>query len=305
MPLNNPVAQITESGLVLADNTTDNASVSAHGLAPKADGSTAHYLNGAMSWATPAPGLWLPSDFGFISWAYDPVAAAGNTVSTGGTVVVSRIHVPVACSVTNVIVAIATAGNTLTAGQCFAGLYQGGAIIGTTADQHSAWTSNNIVPIMPLQSLTATITGFSGNGTTVTLTCSGGIYPTPVAAQTVTIAGCTSTPTINGAQTILASPAPTSTSFSFTSTATSQSGLGTAIVSGPFAVSAGEVYVAWYAVGTTIPAWSRALNFVTLGNLGLTTTARFGTADTGRTTSLPATLGTITAAAYTYWAAIS
>ena len=50
------LTNILEAGLTLADNTTNNATTSAHGFAPKLDGNTAHYLNGNGAWTTPAGG---------------------------------------------------------------------------------------------------------------------------------------------------------------------------------------------------------------------------------------------------------
>jgi hypothetical protein len=63
--------------------------------------------------------------------------------------------------------------------------------------------------------------------------------------------------------------------------------------------------IAFFANGTTRPAFIRAQGDEK-ANLGLTTTAiRYGSANTAQTTTFPATLGTKTAAQPLYWAALS
>lgn len=53
IPLTN-IPGITEVKFSLSDNTTANASTTAHGLLPKLSGASTQYLNGAGGWATPA-----------------------------------------------------------------------------------------------------------------------------------------------------------------------------------------------------------------------------------------------------------
>lgn len=79
------------------------------------------------------------------------------------------------------------------------------------------------------------------------------------------------------------------------------SGLKTATFT-PVVVSDDYVWVALLNNGTTGPAYSRGANNGAV-NAGLTT-PRFASADTGVTT-LPATLGTITATTTAYWVAVS
>lgn len=79
-----------------------------------------------------------------------------------------------------------------------------------------------------------------------------------------------------------------------------------AIAGGPVQAAAGDVIVGLYANGTTLPTFTRSASSSSLVNVGLAAaSSRFGTADTGRTTSLPTTLGTIAAAAASYWCALS
>lgn len=77
------------------------------------------------------------------------------------------------------------------------------------------------------------------------------------------------------------------------------------IVGGAVAVAAGEVEVVFWYNGTTGPALLRGVG-VAIANLGLAAaSSRFGTADTGKTTTAPGTLGTIAALSVAYWAALS
>lgn len=170
--------------------------------------------------------MWRPSDMGFISWAYDPVlGTAGQALPTAGTVYVIRLKCDAAASITNVVFYAQSAGSALTAGQCFAGLYQAGSLIGASADQQAAWGSTG-PKIAPL-------------------------------------------------------------------------------VGGPFPVVAGDLLVALFFNGTTGPAPVRQANSG-IDNIGLAAaSSRFGSADIGRTTSFPATLGTIAAVSFAWWAGVS
>ena len=81
-----------------------------------------------------------------------------------------------------------------------------------------------------------------------------------------------------------------------------------ALASGPFAVAAGVVYVAFWFNGTTGPSFFRSNAAPTLFNIGLADAAsRWGTANTAVTTTAPGTLGTITATGSlaAFWAGLS
>lgn len=78
-----------------------------------------------------------------------------------------------------------------------------------------------------------------------------------------------------------------------------------ALAGGPFTVQAGDVYIAFWFNGTTGPALHRS-GGIALSNAGLAAAAsRWGTADTGKTTTAPGTLGTISASVNNYWVALS
>jgi len=197
--------------------TTAAAAVTALGAVPASDQS------------------WGPADQGLLAWSGDlPATAQGASavLATAGTLYTIAVKVPVAISVTNIVMGLQTNGSVLTSGQCFAALFQGfaGARIGVTADQATAW----------------------GSG----------------AAKTLTMA----------------------------------------LSGGPFAVAAGIVIVGVWFNGTTGPGFFRGGNVSALMNAGLADAAsRWGTANTGLTTTAPATLGTVTATGVVagYWAGLS
>lgn len=95
------------------------------------------------------PTVPLPEDQGLIGWAYDPVGINTGVQLTAGSLVLVRIPIREPQSITNVIIGVVTAGATLTAGQNFAGLYQGNSLIALTADQTTAWQSAGLM-VMPL-----------------------------------------------------------------------------------------------------------------------------------------------------------
>lgn len=104
----------------------------------------------------------------------------------------------------------------------------------------------------------------------------------------------------NAAGTLLSSTADQSTTWNSNTTPTKTMNLSAAQDCPP-----GYYDIAFFSVGTTRPAFLRT-GADGNTNLGLTgTDLRIATADTGRTTSLPATLGTkVTTNAVGYWVAV-
>ena len=193
------------------------------------DGTSLQFHKGSTSVALDHPADWTASDSSLIAWAYDPTGNTASTVAlaTAGTLYLIKVHVTAPASITNIVMDVNAAGSGLTTDQCFAALYNAstGALVGTTADQSTAWGTTGI--------------------------------------KTMALSG------------------------------------------GPFSVSAGYYYVAVWFNGTTGPAFSRTQG-TSLINVGLAATAsRWGTANTGTTTTAPSTLGTIAAASNSYWAALS
>lgn len=114
-----------------------------------------------------------PSSYNYIGWNYPLfLASAGTVLGTAGTLYVCKVPVPASTTITNVIINLANAGITLTAGQSFAALYSAaGNLLSTTADQSSTWTSggNKIMALSAAQAVSAgyVYIGFFSNGTTL------------------------------------------------------------------------------------------------------------------------------------------
>jgi hypothetical protein len=175
--------------------------------------------------------IWGPADQGLVAWTTDPAGSPGLITSaplaTAGTIYVMALKVPAATSVGHIVMDMTVAGSTLTSGQCFAALWQGagGALIGQTADQSTAW---------------------AGSAGAVTMAISGG-------AQ---------------------------------------------------AVAAGIVYAGVWFNGTTGPTFMRSAS-TSLVNVGPPANPRWATADTGKTTTAPSTLGSLTAFITAYWCGLA
>lgn len=85
------------------------------------------------------------ADHSLAGWSFDSAQAQGGTVlGAGGTLYLSKCKVT-SPLITNIIMHVATAGTTLTAGQCFAALFSAaGALLSTTADQAAGWQSTGV-----------------------------------------------------------------------------------------------------------------------------------------------------------------
>lgn len=89
------------------------------------------------------------------------------------------------------------------------------------------------------------------------------------------------------------------------STAWTSTGLKSMALSSSQALTAGDYYVGFFANGTTLPSFLRGVGS-SAGNLGLSAAnARFATAATGNTTSMPPSAGTLTGASAAFWAGLS
>jgi hypothetical protein len=89
---------------------------------------------------------WTPADYGWLTWHCDVALVRGaSAIATSGLLHLTRLHLPVSATVTNIVVGVGTAGNTLTSGQCFAALFtSAGALLSQTADQATAWASTGL-----------------------------------------------------------------------------------------------------------------------------------------------------------------
>lgn len=86
--------------------------------------------------------------YGYLSWSFDPTAMSGGAaLGAAGTVTLIKIPWPTTALVTNIVVCLSAGGNTLTSGQCFAGLVNSaGTNLGVTADQSVVWASAGTTP---------------------------------------------------------------------------------------------------------------------------------------------------------------
>ena len=91
--------------------------------------------------------IWLAADYGYISQSYDPANAPLTLNPTNGLLYVIKLKV-LAGNITNIALPIQGSA-ALTAGQNFAALYQGGTLLGVTADQSANWATDGL-KIMPL-----------------------------------------------------------------------------------------------------------------------------------------------------------
>lgn len=91
------------------------------------------------------PTTWYPVDHGLISWAFDPAHATNTyTLATAGTLYTVDVKLGSTTTISNIVYDVTTAGGTLTASQCFVGVFQGGALLGSSASQHTAWASTGV-----------------------------------------------------------------------------------------------------------------------------------------------------------------
>lgn len=86
---------------------------------------------------------WTANDHGFISWAFDPACSGSNGTSLSvGYIYLVEVILRSAATVSKIAAVVGTAGATLTANQCLAGLYSSaGTRLAVTDDQATAWTS--------------------------------------------------------------------------------------------------------------------------------------------------------------------
>ena len=89
---------------------------------------------------------WLPEDLGYKAWTTDPATMSNAVLMvTAGALHLQRLKLRSPAPITNVHLFLSAGGTSLTVGQCFAGLYNGaGTLIGTTADQSTAWLTAGV-----------------------------------------------------------------------------------------------------------------------------------------------------------------
>lgn len=126
----------------LIGNPASPSSTTSYGL--RTTQSSAQFVDSsAVAYNLVRPAAILPLDHGFAAWAYDPYAAGTNQILSGnGILHLVRIPVRAPRTITNIVLYVGSAGATLTAGACWAGIYDSsGNRLGQTADQATAWTT--------------------------------------------------------------------------------------------------------------------------------------------------------------------
>lgn len=87
-----------------------------------------------------------PSDHNVLAWTYDPAfAVSSDLIPTAGTIYVARIFIPYAMTISNIIIDIATAGNTLA--NSFVALYQNNTLLAQSSDQSTSWQTGGMKTI--------------------------------------------------------------------------------------------------------------------------------------------------------------
>jgi hypothetical protein len=94
---------------------------------------------------------WTAADHGLTTWAFDPAASSpsGTTLSAGFIYLVELV-LRQAATISKIHAVLGTAGSTLTAGQCLAGLYDAsGNRVAITSDQSTVWNTagNKAMPL--------------------------------------------------------------------------------------------------------------------------------------------------------------
>jgi hypothetical protein len=119
-----------------------------------------------------APTVWYPVDHGFQTWSFDPlhIAAGTYTLASAGVLYGATVK-SVGRVITNVCAYMTTAGGTLTSGQNFAAVYQGGNLVAQTGDMSTLWAGSTGLLTMPLAYPVTVAEGdlfvaFVANGTT-------------------------------------------------------------------------------------------------------------------------------------------
>jgi len=106
--------------------------------------------NGVNEHPATSPYSWdVPANHGWLEWNYptDCTGSGTGQVLTSGTIYGCRVDIQSGAQISNVLVVVGTAGNTLTSGQNLIVLIDGttGVELGRTGDQSTAWLSTGLV----------------------------------------------------------------------------------------------------------------------------------------------------------------
>jgi len=111
-------------------------------------------IHGQLLWDTPldlairhlASTSFLPNDHGYLNWSSNPANCTGGGNPAAGSVRMVKLpRLPQGYTISSVTAFVSTAGVALTAGQCFAGIYDSaGTRQGVTADQSAVWNTTGL-----------------------------------------------------------------------------------------------------------------------------------------------------------------
>ncbi|GGN40131.1 hypothetical protein FHR83_007114 [Actinoplanes campanulatus] len=192
--ISKPISAATQSALnakadaaTLANYATSSSVTS--GLSGKADSNHTHaaaQVTGLSAVATSgsyndlsdkpsglsSPSVFTPADHGLLAWNFDPIMTTGGVVAVGGTLYVMRIQLASPATISNILMYVTAAGATLTANQCWAGLYDSaGNLLSATAQQATNWQTTGLktMALAAPQSVPAgtCYVGVYGTGTTL------------------------------------------------------------------------------------------------------------------------------------------
>jgi hypothetical protein len=110
-------------------------------------GGTGQTTAAAAQMALDTYGLFTPADLGILAWNYPSLWAAINSSAlVSGTIYLAQIPLSGASiTITNLIIGVYAAGSTLTASECWGGVYDNnGNEIGQTAQQATNWQSTGV-----------------------------------------------------------------------------------------------------------------------------------------------------------------
>lgn len=92
---------------------------------------------------TAAPLSSTPASLGLLAWNFDIMVCNGGAgMGAAGDMMMVQVPWTITQTVTNVVIYLSSAGTTLTANQCLAGVYSsGGTLLATTVNQATTWAS--------------------------------------------------------------------------------------------------------------------------------------------------------------------
>lgn len=154
-----PAARMRGAGTVLDIQDSDGVSkfsVGQSGVTSTGNATT----TGALDVDGYALGEATPDAHNIVAWTYDPTMAVNSIELTGGTVYLTKLHIPRTGAVTKLYWWMAVAGATATAGQNFGGLYSSAGTRLATADADATVTGTPGLQTLTISSTTLTANTF-------------------------------------------------------------------------------------------------------------------------------------------------